>query len=179
VSMAPLWVRQQLQDLQQHHTEAAAAGVPPELLQEMLDLADELGPEFEELGDMCMKAIVTEPQVGNITQEMAIFQAVLQGFTKGWLTKGLQQLGSKVWAAWPQKYACNDDRCTNRSGLTEQSCAKLRCSGCRVSVGCSLRASGCQSALLPLLGSRQPGCIHKAHRPRAGSHHSTAHHSTP
>jgi hypothetical protein len=64
VSLAPLWVRQQLQDLQQHPSEAAPAGVPPKLLQEMRDLADELASKFEELGATCMQAAQQPRKLG-------------------------------------------------------------------------------------------------------------------
>jgi hypothetical protein len=67
------------------------------------------------------------------SQDASALRAFLQASAEGWLHEGLQQLGSKVWAAWPQKWACNDDRCLEMNGLDENSCSGMRCSGCRVS----------------------------------------------
>jgi hypothetical protein len=128
-AIAVAWLQQQLQDLQQHPTEAAAAGVPPELLQELCNAAEAFTAKADALSQLCSTALgmtVSDPAA-----EAAVFQACVQGCADGWLPEGLQQLGAKVWAAWPQKYACNDTRCLNLSGLTEESCAKLRCSGCK------------------------------------------------
>jgi hypothetical protein len=142
--LAVAWLRHQLRNLPQHPTSAAAAaaGVPPGLLQEMRELAEELGPKFDPIDHLCRAAgcNASSPIVDNPAAEAAVFKAVLQGCAEGWLTKGLQQLGAKVWAAWPQKYACNDDRCLNLSGLTEQSCARQRCTGCKVRGSYSLTA---------------------------------------
>jgi hypothetical protein len=63
-----------------------------------------------------------------------MFQAYAQACAEGWLPQALQQLGSKVWAAWPQKYACNDDLCLNLDCLIEQTCGRLQCTGCKVSL---------------------------------------------
>lgn len=49
-----------------------------------------------------------------------------------WLPGALQELGSAVWSAFPQKYACNDPACGNLEGLTEASCAKKACTDCKV-----------------------------------------------
>lgn len=64
-----------------------------------------------------------------------MLRAFVQGSAEGWLPEGMQQLGGAVWAAWPQKFACNDDRCLEMAGLAEQSSVssgRQRCSGCRV-----------------------------------------------
>jgi hypothetical protein len=61
-----------------------------------------------------------------------VYQAYLQACAEGWLPQALQHLGSKVWAAWPQKYAGNDDLCLNLDCLTEHSCGRLQCTGCKV-----------------------------------------------
>jgi hypothetical protein len=129
VALAFDWMREQLGDLQEFPDVAAAAKVPPGLLQELKTLADPW-PRFEALGNIC--AAASQPGFVSPAAEAAVFQAHLQGCAEGWLPEGLQQLGAKVWAAWPQKYACNDDLCQDRSGLTEQSCGKLKCSGCKV-----------------------------------------------
>jgi hypothetical protein len=126
------WLQQQLQDLQQHPTEAAAARVPPVLLHELLQLADTMQSKFDKLGRSCIPA--TTLMVSNPYTEAEVYSACQQGCAEGWLTEGLQQLGSKVWATWPQKYACNDDQCLNLGGLTEQACARHRCSGCKARV---------------------------------------------
>jgi hypothetical protein len=155
-TLAVAWLCQQLQDMQQHPTEAAAAGVPLELLQELLELADKLLPKVNSLGSLCCVAsgagagpVSLAPVQGHAAAAAdsaaaaTVFQAHLQACAEGWLPQGLQQLGAKVWAAWPQKYACNDDRCLNLSGLTEQSCAKQKCTDCKVradAVYCTCRA---------------------------------------
>jgi hypothetical protein len=138
---AVAWLWQQLQDLQQHPTAAAAAArVPPQLLQELSQLADTLAAKCDVLNQLCDAAVsesdATGLPAGSLAAEVAVFESHLQACADGWLPEGLQQLGAKVWAAWLQKYACNDDLCLNLSGLTEQDCAKLKCSGCKVSGGC-------------------------------------------
>jgi hypothetical protein len=133
-ALAVAWLQQQLHDLQQHHTAAAAAGVPPGMLQELCELANTLMPHLNALSCLCGNAArdASAPMEGRPAAEATVFQAYLQACAEGWLPEGLQQLGAKVWAAWPQKYACNDDRCLNLSDLTEQSCARLKCTGCKV-----------------------------------------------
>jgi hypothetical protein len=127
------WLCGQVSLLDQHSGAAAAVQLPPELLHELVQLADNLNPKFTAL----LRLYETARIAGGSSQGSAV--AVLRGFqhgsAEGWLHEGLQQLGSKVWAAWPQKYACNDDRCLEMDGLAEQSCSRQCCSGCRVS-GC-------------------------------------------
>jgi hypothetical protein len=129
-TLAVSWLQQQLQDLQKFPSEAAAARVPPALLQELRTLANALAPRFNFLGNLCLAA--TGAVVQDPAKYAAVFQAHLQACMAGWLPEGLQQLGAKVWAAWPQKYACNDDLCLNLSCLTEHSCGRSKCTACKV-----------------------------------------------
>jgi hypothetical protein len=133
VAMTFDWLKEQLEDLQDLPDAAAAARVPPALLQELKALADPLWSRFNTLGQLCAAASMPiQPLHGITAAEAAVFQAFLQACAEGWLPQGLQQLGAKVWAAWPQKYVCNDDLCLNLSCLTKQSCGKLKCTGCKV-----------------------------------------------
>jgi hypothetical protein len=104
-------------------------------------LADDLSPKFFTLLLACNTANLSVGHPNSQDAQASALRAFLQAHAEGWLHEGLQQLGSKVWAAWPQKWACNDDRCLEMSGLDENSCSGMRCSGCRVSVGTAL--AGC------------------------------------
>lgn len=64
------------------------------------------------------------------------FNTLLEHCTEGGLPQELHALGAAVWAAFPQKYACNDPACTNLEGLTEAACAKHCCTGCKVGALC-------------------------------------------
>ena len=93
-------------------------------------MADSLEPKFTMLLLVCDGAPLvagTNPPV-----EAAVFSAFLQGRAEGWLHEGLQQLGAAVWAAWPQKYACNDPECLEMGCLSEHSCSRQSCSACKV-----------------------------------------------
>jgi len=127
------WLHEQLEELQSHPTAAPAAQLPPGMLEELWQLADSLAPRFDHLLKLCD----TGSMLGavNPAAEAAVFAAHLQGCAEGWLPEGLQKLGAKVWAAWPQKYACNDDLCSNMGCLAEHSCGRSQCSGCQVSLG--------------------------------------------
>jgi hypothetical protein len=129
------WVRKQLDQLTQHPDAAAAVKVHPGLLVELSKLGENIAPKFRELLQFCN--LVQEVEVPAVA-EIAVYAKFLQGSVEGWLHEGMQQLGAQVWAAWPQSYACNDDRCMEMGGLTEHSCissGRQRCSGCRVSCG--------------------------------------------
>jgi hypothetical protein len=134
-TLAVTWLQQQLQDLQQFPDEAAAARVPSALLQELKTLADSLAPRFNIFGGLCLAA--TGAALLDPAKDAAVFQAFLQACAEGWLPEGLQQLGAKVSAAWPQKYACNDDLCLNMSCLTEHSCGRSKCTACKVREECA------------------------------------------
>lgn len=84
-----------------------------------------------------MELCASTPLLGgaNPAKEAAVFRALLQGLSEGWLHQGLVQLGAAVWAAWPQKYACNDDMCLKLDCITESSCGRLHCTACKVSNG--------------------------------------------
>jgi hypothetical protein len=123
----------QLGVLQQHHT-TAAASVPAKLLQDLAELTDALAPRLAALDSLLRVAL--DPLQRGPAAEAAVVQAVFQGCAEGWLPEGLQQLGAKVWAAWPQKYACNDDLCLNLDCLTEHSCGKSQRTGCKVRGQC-------------------------------------------
>lgn len=127
------WLCAQLRQLKEHPDAAAAAALPPEVLQELAQLAEDLSLRFEPLLQQCaaMRASFGPNRAG----EVAVLQGLLRGASEGWLHEGLQQLGSSVWAAWPQKYACNDDACMEMAGLAESSCSRQCCSRCRVSCG--------------------------------------------
>jgi hypothetical protein len=123
------WLIRQLAALQQHPTAAAAAAsVPPKLLQELEASASR--PRVAALSFLFNAA--KDPLQASSAADTAVYDAVLQACAEGWLPQALQQLGSKVWAAWPQKYACNDDLCLNLDCLTEDSCGKSKCNGCKV-----------------------------------------------
>ena len=125
------WVAEQLSELSQHPTSAPAARLPPGLLQEMVQLCGSIGPRFESLLETCDSAPLVVG--GHLAAEAAVFRAFLQGCSEGWLREGLQKLGAAMWAAWPQKYACNDDQCLNMDCLSENSCGRQSCGGCKVS----------------------------------------------
>jgi hypothetical protein len=78
--------------------------------------------------------VARDPQTANPAAQAAAIEAYLQACAEGWLPQALQQLGAKMCAAWPQKYACNDDLCLNLDCLTEHSCARSQCNGCKVRV---------------------------------------------
>lgn len=125
------WLCGQLRQLKQHPEAAAAVALPAEMLQELAQLAYDLTPTFAYLLELC--AALRSSFGPSRAMEVAVLQGFVQGCAEGWLHEGLQQLGSKVWVAWPQKFACNDDRCLEMSGLAEQLCSRQCCSGCRVS----------------------------------------------
>lgn len=127
------WLREQLHQLKQHPDAAAAVKLPPGLLEELSQLRENIAPKFRDLLQFCN--LVREVEIPAAAQ-IAVYAKIHEGSAKGWLHEGMQQLGAKVWAAWPQSYACNDDRCMEMGGLTEQSCiasGRQRCGGCRVS----------------------------------------------
>jgi hypothetical protein len=134
------WLCQQLTLLKQHSDAAAAVKLPPELLDELSQLGENIAPRFRGLLRLCESARgqVRGPAGSPLPAEVAVYRFLLQGSTDGWLHEGMQQLGAKVWAAWPQYNACNDDRCMEMGGLTEHSCVasgRQACGGCRVSAG--------------------------------------------
>jgi hypothetical protein len=134
--MAVDWLRDQLADMQQHSTSAAAGRVSTMLLQELAKLVATYMPRVDALGGLCKTAITLGgiPFLADPAAQATVFQAYPQACAEGWLPQALQQLGSKVWAAWPQKCACNDDLCLNLDCLTEHACGGLRCSRCKVRV---------------------------------------------
>ena len=135
------WLCEQLALLKQHPDASAAVKLPPELLDELSQLGETIAPKFRDL--LCLCASVWGSVRGAagspLPAEVAVYRRLLQGSTEGWLHEGMQQLGAKLWAAWPQGYACNDDRCMEMGGLIEQSCVssgRQRCGACLVSGAC-------------------------------------------
>lgn len=126
------WISQQLTALQEHPASPPAAAVPTEVLNKLQEQSATLAPKFKALLDLCDSAPLVAVGPGAALQ-VAVFEAFLQGGAEGWLPEGLQKLGASVWAAWPQRLACNDDRCTDLSRLTEGSCGRMKCTGCGVS----------------------------------------------
>jgi hypothetical protein len=151
--LAVTWLQQQLQALQQHPTAAAAARVPATLLQELTHLSDSYKARVDALDGLCQAA--RNPFMpANPAADAAAFQGVLQACAEGWLPQALQQLGSKAWAAWPQKYGCNDDLCLKLDCLTEHSCARSQCNGCKVRcthVWGGIRVVDCRTGVLGLV----------------------------
>jgi hypothetical protein len=134
-ALAMDWLCKQLDLLKQHPDAAAAVKLAPGQLDELCQVAETFAPKFRELLQLCNSVLEVEiPALA----EIAVYAKIHQGSAEGWLHEGMQQLGSKVWAAWPQSYACNDDRCMEMGGLTEHCCissGRQRCGGCRVSGG--------------------------------------------
>lgn len=143
------WLCMQLNDLKKHPDAPAALNLPPGMLEDLTQLASSLAPKFQALLLLCQTALdhmagpgpwplVCGPDPEGKSAEAAVFKGFLQGSAERWLHDGLQELGTKVWAAWPQKYACNDDACVEMRGLDEHSCVsggRLRCSSCKVGGG--------------------------------------------
>jgi hypothetical protein len=105
------------------------------MLEDLTQIASGLAPKFQALSRLCQSALGASGAEKS-SAEVAVFRGFLKGSAEQWLQEGLQELGSKVWAAWPQKYACNDDACLEMRGLDEHSCVsggRLRCSSCKVS----------------------------------------------
>jgi hypothetical protein len=107
------------------------------MLEDLTQAASGLAPKFLALLRLCQSGLRGSGGKKS-SAEAAVFRGFLQGSAERWLHEGLQELGAKVWAAWPQKYACNDDACVEMRGLDEHSCVsggRLRCSSCKVGGG--------------------------------------------
>lgn len=131
---------QRLQDASGPATGAAAAvrllygalRVDSKALRQLQQQAAALAVRWQRLNDACRAASSSGTRDAQITALSAFAVACSQG-TDGWLPQALQSLGDAVWAAFPQKYACNDPDCDNLEAHTEASCARKTCTGCKVS----------------------------------------------
>lgn len=106
------------------------------MLRKLQQQAAALVQQWQPLLDACTEALTTTSS-GTSSRRQALL-AALTAFgvacaQDGWLPGALQELGSAVWSAFPQKFACNDPACNNLAGLTETSCAKKLCTDCKVS----------------------------------------------
>jgi hypothetical protein len=110
------------------------------MLEDLTQIASGLAPTFQGLSLLCQTALGGSGEKKRGAERKsaaAVFRGFLKGSAERWLHEGLQELGAKVWAAWPQMYACNDDACVEIRGLDEHSClgisgGRLRCSSCKV-----------------------------------------------
>lgn len=109
------------------------------MLRKLQQQAAALVQQWQPLLDACTEALTTTSS-GTSSRRQALL-AALTAFgvacaQDGWLPGALQELGSAVWSAFPQKFACNDPACNNLAGLTETSCAKKLCTDCKVARYC-------------------------------------------
>lgn len=128
---------QQLQDAVSPTAGAAQAvfgalRVDARALRQLQQQAAALAERWQRLRDACSAASSSGSKDAQSAALSAVAVSCSQG-EEGWLPEALQSLGAAVWAAFPQRYACNDPECDNLEALTEASCARKTCTGCKVS----------------------------------------------
>lgn len=120
---------------------SAAAGRPPRVLPHVSPgVLEQLGQQVDSLLQRYtpllerLRAVEASGDTDAATSSMVAFMAACGAAqVPAWLPEAVEDLGTAVFSAIPQMFACNQASCSSLEGVTETAGVK-RCSGCKVGV---------------------------------------------